>query len=308
MTDAQKLQIVNLITIEIDRLGSQTAVANKCSVSDATIDQIRKGKYIAKGDDMYLKIAAALGWKPQVWTVVHDTMDTKTMVKVLNDAKRKSMFMAVANKAGSGKSAGCDLFMEKYPHNVFYIECQEWSQTDFLTRLLKTLGVDPSPGRPVPLLLEKLLYFFAKRVGRPLLIIDQANSLKPSVLSFIIHLYNECEDKLGLVLIGTPHLEQMIKAGVKKNYKYYDEIDSRLGRKYVKLMGATLGDVRKICAANGITDADKQLEIYNECDPVDKWLDENRTRKVQVVEDMRRLKRVIQREQLKIEDATDVAA
>lgn len=304
MKEEHKLQIIQLIETEITRLGSQAAVATKCGVSDAVINLLRNNKYSASGHDMWMKVAARLGWKPAVWTVVPDTLDMRTMMKVLNDAKRKSMFMAVANKAGSGKSAGCDLFLERYPGNTFYIECGEWSKGEFFNKLCKILGIDPHPGYPVSMLMEKIIYWFSKRSGRPLLIIDQANSLKPSVLSFIIYLYNECEDKMGLVLIGTPHLMHMIKRGAARNYKYYDEIDSRLGRTYITLVGATLSDVRRICTANGITDKEHQDRIWKECNPEHKSIDTgDQDKKLQVVEDMRRLKRVIQREQLLMEDA-----
>lgn len=302
-----KIQIISLIEAEINRLGTQSAVANKCGVSDAVIDQLRKNKYAAKGDDMWLKVGGILGFKPLVWNVVSDTVDTKIVLKMMSDAKSKSMFMALVDHAGAGKSEGIELFMKRNPNNVFYIQCMEWTYTEFLTKLLTSLGVEipKGIGRPVNMYLEALIKFFSKRTGRPLLIIDQANSLKPNVLSFIIHLFNECEDKLALVIAGTPHLEQMIKQGVKKNWKFYDEIDSRLGRRYVNLIGATLGDVRKICAANGITDGNKQNEIFKECEPKDKWMDEEKTQKIRVVVDKRRLKRVIQREQLLMEDETE---
>lgn len=307
LTQEHKAQIIALINIEIERLGTQSAVANKCDVSDAAIDQLRKNKYTAKGDDMWLKVGAALGWKVKIWNVVHDTLDTKMMLKVLRDAKQKSMFMAVANRAGSGKTAACSLFMERNPHNVYYIQCQEWSKTPFFLALLKICGVDPKPGYPATLLLEKLLYFFSNRPGRPLLIIDQANSLKPNVLSFIIHLFNACEDKLGMVMIGTPHLEYMIKRGVAKNYQHYDEIDSRVGRSYISLTGATKSDVYKICAANGFPDDETQSEVWEECEKVHKKVtvgrgNDRREVTVEVVEDMRRLKRIIQKRQLQQAD------
>lgn len=304
LTEDQKAAIINLINLEIDKLGSQTAVANKCGVSDATIDQLRKNKYLAKGDDMWYKVGTTLGWKEKIWNVVEDTLDIKTVVKVLKDAKAKKMFLAIANRAGSGKTAGCKIYMEKNPHNVYYIECEEWNMNQFLNRLCKSLGVDPKPGYPNQMLLEKIIYFFNNRPGTPQLIIDQVNSLKPQVLSILIFLYNGCPEKLSVVITGTPHLQHMIKKGVARDAKYYDEIDSRLGRTYVTLTGTTQSDVRKICAANGFPDAESQDEIWKECVKEIKTvkMKSGAERKIEVVEDMRRLQRIIQKRQLQVED------
>lgn len=302
LTEEHKHQIISLIEAEAIKLGSQTAVAKKCQVSDATIDQLRKNKYTAKGDDMWLKVGAALSWNPNAWNVVVDTLDTQTVLKVLSDAKSKSMFMAISNRAGSGKSTACKMFLRQFPNETFYIECGEWNKRIFLNNLCRCLGVDPRPGFPTQWLLEKVLHFFQTKVNRPLLIIDQANSLQPNVLSFMIELYNACEDKLGLVLSGTPHLQHMIKKGVARNSRFYDEIDSRLGRQYITLSGSTLSDIRKICTANGVLDAVMQDKVWNECErEVYMAKTSDGDRKLEVVTDMRRLKRIIQKYQLIIE-------
>lgn len=305
LTNDQKEQIQELIKRAIQQLGSQKAVANRCGVSDATINQLRQGVYTAKGDDMWLKVGAALGYTPDVWHLA-DTMNMRTVYQVLSDARDKSMFMAISNKAGSGKSAACKAYARQSDGNVFYIECGEWTKLQFLNKLCQALGVDPSPGYPYDMLLEKVLHFFSRRTGKPLLIIDQANSLKPSVLSFLIFLYNECEDKLAVVITGTEHLKKMIKKGVARSYRNYDEIDSRFGRKYIELTGATLADVRKICNANGVEDKKIQKDIYEECNPIVKRIEvgkgeEKKEKTIEVVEDMRRLKRAVQREQIRSE-------
>lgn len=299
LTQEQKKQIQLLIEKKIEQLGSQKAVANMCDVSDATIDQLRKGTYAAKGDTMWLKVGAEMGYTPDTW-VLAEIMNTRIVGQVLNDAKNKSMFMAISHKAGSGKSAACRKFIQESDNDVFYIQCGEWTRLKFMNKLCQALGVDPSPGYPYDMLLEKVVYFFKRRTGKPLLIIDQANSLQPSVLSFLIFLYNECEDKLGVVITGTEHLKKTIKKGVARSYRNYDEIDSRFGRNYIDLVGATLADVRRICDANEVHDKEVQKAIYDECYPIVKRVTttDGKEKNIEVVEDLRRLKRAIQRQQI----------
>lgn len=295
LTDDQKQKIADLIKREIRRLGSQRKVAVKCGVSDATISQMKELKYSAEGDEMWLTVGNALGWKEEAWNVAYDTLDAQSVYNVLRDAKENSLFIPIAESAGGGKSSGIDIFMMQHNTNVFYISCKEWNKREMLYNLCLALGVDPSPGYPQQMLLEKVIDFFKIRQNKPLLIIDQANSLQPSVLTFLIFLYNECEDRLGVVIAGTEELEKKIKTGVRRAYKGYDELDSRLGRRYIKLIGATLSCVRKICAANGIKDKEVQEHIFEKCTPVLRDIDNNGTpAKVKVVRDKRMIKRAIQ--------------
>lgn len=299
MRPEHKLQIIELIEAKVKQMGSQHAVAVFCEVSDATIDQLRKNTYGAAGDAMWFKIGAKLDWNPDVWNISNETSNMKAALQVCRDAKERSMFLGLIHKAGGGKTTGTRAFLNQVSKNVFYIQCGEWNKKEFLLRLCRVLGVDPSPGYPVELLLEKIIFFFKQRSNRPLLIIDQANSLKPSVLSFLIFLYNECEDKLGVVISGTTQLKKMIEDGVKRNYKGYDELYSRFGRTFVELPGAPLADIRKICSVNGITDAEMQKKIFDESYPVLRsFKDGNEKRDMKVIEDIRVVKRAVQRQQL----------
>ena len=123
-----------------------------------------------------------------------------------------------------------------------------------------------------------------------MLIIDEADKLKAPALRFLIPLYNRLEDKMGLVILGTENLEKEIKNGVRLQRKGYDEIDSRFGRNYIHLNGATKNDVAKIAIANGIADKKIHKDIFDKCRPVNKLIGKQN---VKVVEDLRRVKRVI---------------
>lgn len=300
MTNVQKNEILQLIEDEKERLGSYRAVATKCKLSEATISQLRKGTYAAEGSDVYTTIALALGYEFDNggWNLA-ETTNFRIVTDVLNDAKAESMFIGISHKAGSGKTAASNAFLrENKRAGVFKIDCKEWTGRTFLTEIAREIGAEIPKGYATISALIESIAESVKRMARlhPLIILDQANSLKPSALRTLIYLYNECEDILGLVVLGTENLEYEIKRGVRLNRAGYDELDSRFGRKYINLIGSNLSDARKVCDANGIADKDLQKHIFEECEPSRIILSDGR--RIDVIEDMRRLKRIIKREKL----------
>lgn len=297
MTDIQKNEIASLVMGEKTHLGSLSRVATKCGVSEATISHILNGKWETITDKMWTKIAHIVDWKPEGWQIV-DTTNTKILHNVFTSAKRKSLFVAVSHRAGSGKTASSKAYAST-TEDVFYLQCREWSRKDFLTKFCQIAGIDPGRGYfNADQIIEKIVTYFQQRASRkPLVIIDEADKLKPAALRSLIPLYNECEGIVGLVILGTDNLEKEVKRGVKYDKKGYDELDSRFGRNFIHLVGATMTDVRKICQANGIDDRQLQHEIFSECEPSKEMVD---GRLLSVVSDLRRVKRAVMREQLRL--------
>jgi DNA transposition AAA+ family ATPase len=299
MTNINKQEITNLILAEKNSLGSFAAVANKCKISETALSQLMSGNYKAKGDDIWLKIASALNYSPSDWVFV-PTTNYQMISQVLRDAKTESMFMAISHKAGSGKTSSLDTFAASDNSGTIYkIQCREWSRREFLKQLAQTLGINVTGGYvSVDRLGDQIIGFFKQRIlQKPLLIIDEADKLKPSAIRFLIPLYNALEDMLAVVIAGTENLEKEIKRGVKYNAKGFDELDSRFGRVFIHLIGATRKDVAKICEANGIANPEKHKEIFKDCAPVKIMV---QGQALEVVEDMRRLKRAIKRERLQL--------
>ncbi len=300
MTNLQKKEIVQAIHEEKARLGSYARVATKVGVSEATISQMRNENWELIKDTMWQKVAQALGVVSNTWQLA-ETLNFRKITNVLNDAKNANLFMAISYKAGSGKTATLSNYAElNNEENVFYIQAREWAKREFLYQLCRTLGVDTGKGYiSVDALGMKVIDFFAKRKGKnPLLIVDESDKLKPSAFRWFIPLHNELEDEMGLIIAGTENLEKTIKQGVKYNKLGFDEIDSRFGRKFINdLIGARLQDVELICQANGITEKPTIKKIFDECEPTSIIV---QGQNIKVVEDLRRLKRVIKRELIRL--------
>lgn len=308
LTATQKNEIMQLVEDEKLRLGSYRAVAAKCKISEATISQLRKGVYAAEGDDIYTTIGLALAYEfdSSRWNIA-ETTNFRIVTDVLNDAKAESMFMGIAYPAGSGKSAAASVFLANNRRTgVFLLTCREWNGRAFLTEIIREIGAEMPRGyASVNAMITSISETFKRMAHlKPELILDQANSLRSSSLRTLIHLFNECEDILGLVIIGSDNLEHEIKRGVRLNKLGYDEIDSRFGRKYIHLIGATQADARKICEVNGISDKAIQSRIFQDCEPTRKEIrDGDQPKTILVVEDIRRLKRLIKSERIKLKYA-----
>lgn len=308
LTQKEKLQIIQKIEDKKIALGSYSAVAAFCKKSDAVINQMRQGKYVTKSDDAWMEVGTLLGWKPEgannkhLWQLA-ETTDYKSIRKVLNDAKYNSIFLPIADFAGIGKSTSLKMYAdENANNNVYYLRSMEWGKREFLENLLRTLGIDTGRGYHPPNTYIQLIidFFQARSIQQPLLIIDEADKLKSSSIGTLIPIYNECEDALGVVIAGTENLEKEIKKGVKFSKKGYDELDSRFGRKYIKLIGCTLNETQKICAANGIDDEELVKDFFEQCGPVRKELTVQKQKIfVRVITDLRRLKRLVIKHKLK---------
>jgi type II secretory pathway predicted ATPase ExeA len=301
ITEVQKEAIRTLVEAEKVTLRSQEKVAVKCGVNAAVISLIVNRKWDDKvlTDITWRKVGQILGVKMDDWQIAEIT-NLRQIETALQDAKQLRWFLAISHKAGSGKSETCKYFAQKQQGNAVYrIECREWSRKEFLLQLCKSIGINTLEKgyKSLDDLLEMVIQYFATKTGdAPLLLLDEADKLKPAALRVLIPLYNALNGKMGVVICGTDNLEKEIKSCARRNVKGYDEISSRFGRKFVHLVGATQKDVAAICAANGIEDAKLQYAIFQECEPR-RIKVENTT--IEIVDDLRRVRRVVERELLR---------
>lgn len=298
MANLQKKEIVQAIHEEKKRLGSYKRVATKVGVSEATISQMINENWELIKDTMWQRVADQLGVNTQRWNIA-ETLAFQQITTYAEAVKSRQMFVLISCKAGSGKTATLKTFTERNKgQSVFYIQAREWGKREFLTELCRVLGVDTGKGNvSIDALGMKAIEFLSTRKGKnPLLIVDEADKLKPTALRFFITLFNELEDEIGVIIAGTENLEKTIKKGVKYSKLGFDEIDSRFGRKFVNdIVGARFVDVELICNANGITDKDLIKSIFKELSPRTVTITGGTA---EFIDDLRRLKRIIQRELL----------
>lgn len=306
--------IIKHIDLWKQKLGSYSAVAKKCSINVGALSTILAGKYGADESKMLQKIASALGYRESSWQLVRSIHNYRRIETVVRDAQQEAMWMAISNPAGSGKTGTLeDIYNRDTTGSVLFLQAEEWSGRQFLLKLIdKTVGIESLKGtyKTIAQMTDILTgYFLDMSLDLPVLIIDEVDKLKPSALRTLIPIYNRTENRLGVVLSGTENFEKEIKAGVRLHKKGFDELESRFGRTYINLKGATEQDVFAICEANGLTDQESACVVWSELEKVNKPTTvKTATGKKEVmipyVEDFRRLMRLVKRELLILKQAS----
>jgi dephospho-CoA kinase len=266
MTKEEKIEIKRLTGLKIELAGSQNKLAKALTgVSSALLSQIMNDNWEQISDQMWRNVAAQVGFKTNNWTMVK-TRDYNRLTGILEDAKENSNVFAVIGNAGCGKSAISKSFKANN-RGVYVLQCNEyWNRKLFMAKLLSEMGRD-SAGYTVGEMMDEIEQCLIKE-DRPLIIIDEADKLTDQVLYFFITIYNKLEDHCGIVLLATNHLKKRIEKGLRLNKKGYQEIYSRMGRKFIQLAGSGSQDIAQVCHANGVSDSKKIEEIVreSECD------------------------------------------
>jgi DNA transposition AAA+ family ATPase len=300
--------IIKHIELYKSKLGSFANVARKVGISEASLSTLMAGKYGANENNMLQRIAKELNYKESNWQLVRTTYDYRKIEAVVKDAKNESMWFALSENAGAGKSEPLeDIFNQDKTGSIVFIQCEEWSARQFLIKLIeRVIGTEPlKKYKTIAQLTDIIVGFFNDMsFSQPVLIIDEADKLRPAALRTLIPLYNRTENRLGVILSGTENLEKEVKQGVRLHKKGFDELESRFGRTYIHLRGANENEVFQICAANGITSLDRQQQIWSRLKKTEKYVpvkQPNKTVKdtlVSFVEDKRLIKRLIKTELL----------
>lgn len=241
------------------KFNSQNRAAAAIGIAPATVSAILNNDWALVSEAMFIKIADAIGYEASSWQAI-ETKVWKIFNKILNDAQENAFVMAVTSDAGSGKTFTSKSYVKNHAE-AYHISCKSyWTKKDFLIEIGRAIG-NKTDGKRVTVLVDEIINTLRWRDSKPLLILDEADKLSDTVLQLFITLYNDLEGRCGIVLCATDHLEMHIRRGVNLGHTGFNEIISRLGRKFIALPSITSKDVTMICEANGITTAEAINEV-----------------------------------------------
>ncbi len=261
MTTEAKTQIASAVQAFAAQKGSASKAATELGISDAYLSHIRAGKWEAIADKKWRELAKKLNLKSAGWSVAK-TATNRIISQLLTDAQQRGMVYAIVNPAGSGKSETAKQHTAG-SRESYLLQCEEhWNPKYFLSELAVKMGFEPAGYTKAELLNE-----LAQRLKQgecPLIIIDEVNRLSDKVLYFFITLYNRLEGDCGIVMLATDQFEKRMKRGLALNKPGYQEIHSRLGRRYIKAESVKPVDIAAVCQANGITDESEIRDIVED--------------------------------------------
>lgn len=251
MTNSQKREISEALRTYVGRYPSQNKAVNSLKgVSAATVSCILNGKWDLISDEMWMKIQSQIrsnrGWQ------LYDTVAYQSLMLYLRDSQEESNVVWVTGPAGIGKSTAASMYAQGNK-DVFLLTCSsDMTKSDFVSELASRIGIRTA-GLTVRETLKAIIRELVKK-ERPLLVFDEGDKLADSVLYYYVSLYNALEDKCGMVFLSTNYMEERMRRGVMKGRKGYDELESRICRRFVPLDLVTSAEVEGICIANGVTD------------------------------------------------------
>lgn len=259
----KKEEIVAQLRSYVARKGSQKKAANSLDgVSSATINKMLNGTdWESISEEMWRSVAQQTRTKSEGWQLA-DTSVHREMTMLLTRAQQDALVAGVIGAAGSGKTETCREYADEH-RNVYHITCGEhWNRRTFVSKVLKAMGANVA-GYTINDMMEEVVDALS-RADNPLLILDEADKLSDQVLYFFITLYNQLEGRCGIVLCGTQYLKARIARGVRLGKKGFEEILSRLGRRFFELAEIGEEDVALVCVANGIESDVKIRKITKE--------------------------------------------
>ena len=259
----KKEEIVAQLRSYVERKGSQKKAANSLDgVSSATINKMLNGTDLETiSEEMWRSVAQQTRTKSEGWQLA-DTSVHREMTMLLSRAQEDALVAGVIGAAGSGKTETCREYADEH-RNVYHITCGEhWNRRTFVSKVLKSMGANVA-GYTINDMMEEVVDALS-RADNPLLILDEADKLSDQVLYFFITLYNQLEGRCGIVLCGTQYLKARIIRGVRLGKKGFEEILSRLGRRFFELAEIGEEDVALVCVANGIESDAKIRKITKE--------------------------------------------
>jgi DNA transposition AAA+ family ATPase len=252
----------------VEKYPSQNkAVGSLKGTSAGTVSTILNGKYDNISDEMFRNIASQVGGgTASGWHIV-ETGAFQEINIAMQDAQQWRNVTWIVGAAGCGKTTTAGLYAKEH-REVFYILCSEdMGKAEFIREIARTVGLR-SEGYTLRELWDLIIGELIQ-MESPLMIFDEADKLTDTVFHYFISFYNRLEEKCGIIFLSTDYIKRRMDLGLRHNKKGYNEIHSRIGRKFFELDGTTANDVYAICIANGLNDKPKINEVIKDAETCD---------------------------------------
>lgn len=219
MQEAKRIEIMHALQDYIKGHGiSQEMFAAQIGVNVSYINTLMNDRMVVGttqiGDKYYVKIADAIGMISecdQSWRHV-DSVQYELILEELIDAKTRGMDKIIVGDTGCGKSYTVGQFFRLRPDYTYRVTV---SNEHLLRHILNELGdtMNIKHNSDIVTKMNQIGRFMRKlklERKQPIIIIDEAENLKPRALKAIKALYDRLDGYCPIVLIGTSHLTRMI--------------------------------------------------------------------------------------------------
>lgn len=255
ISEEKKKEIRDLLENYCTRYQSRNSAAESLkNVSASTVSSVLNGKWENISDTMWKSIRSQItdSTTSREWQIV-ETPTFKDVYFVLSQAQEDRSMIWLTAKAGSGKTTTAEYYRSQN-RNVIYVLCDEdMRKSSFALELARAAGMRLNSQILAREKIMRVIDFIAE-MDDPLIIFDEGDKLPDNILCYFITIYNHLKGKAGIVFLSTNFMQKRLANGLTRNWKGYDELDSRIGRKFYEAEEPTANDVHSICRANGVSD------------------------------------------------------
>lgn len=250
LTTTEKDAIRDLLKVYKSRYISQNSATESLQgVSVGTISKIINSKYKNISDEMFRNISRQVGGTINGWQI-HESETFLDLMSVFSDSQAYQEVTWATGNAGCGKSTTARIYAKEHD-NVFVILCSEdMRKGDFVGEMASKIGI-PTKGLSTRKTLMKVMNTLSER-EMPLLIFDEADKLTDKVFAYFISIYNRLEEIAGITFLSTNSMKRRMETGLHYEKAGYEEMESRICRKFYDLDPVGANDVEAICRVNGI--------------------------------------------------------
>ena len=263
----EKNTISGLLLNYCKRYASNNRAAESLNnVSAGTVSAILNGKYDKISDEMWRNISSQVGGNITGWEVVN-TRTFEALMFAMKNAKEEKSTTWVVGDSGCGKTTAAHTFLNENRETFVVLCSEDMKKSDFIREMAHQIGICTNGLNIRDMLNDVIAKLSVMR--EPLVIFDEGDKLTDTVFTYYISLYNRLEDKTGMIFLSTSYIKNRMMNGLRFNKKGYQEIYSRIGRKFFELDANEATDVYSICRANGVTDPKAISEIIKEVERYD---------------------------------------
>lgn len=262
---------VNGFTMETFYRGETITKSDWSYMRNGKWDEVattRNGKetFSSIKDEKFLRLGAAIGieFANDYWQHI-DTDNFALIVNILDKARVTKIPYAIDGDTGLGKTYAISAYKKMMPGETFVITCAgDMSIRDFFIELAKMFGIKGRKGLS-RFSLRQAVALELQKYSDPILVVDEAENLKPKVYDGVKALMDDLKGSCGMILIGANNYEEMLAKKAENFNSCFPQVYSRLKEGgFHKLFKMSLVDVKTVCSKMNITDKDvvKMLAAY----------------------------------------------
>ena len=264
MPEELKDQIREQLIQYRDRFPSIEICANTLKqVSPTTIRNIINQNFTNISDAMWRSVRSQIGGSGKIEWVYVNTTAVDDLKFIMKETQEEQGFTWALSPAGSGKTVAAALYQQERK-NVFHVQCDaDMSKAEFAIELARAVGLRVNTQKKARRVIMEVCEYLAE-LEDPLLIFDEGDKLKDNIIAYFITIYNKLHEVAGVLFLSTDYMKKRMEDGLKYNKSGYQELWSRLGRKFYIIDLNTTNDVQYICIENGLSNKDDLQTVKND--------------------------------------------